>query len=417
MGTVQPNADLLRELREQKHLTQEDLAELADVSVDTVQRVEHGENISADALQRILRSLKPGITIDQVIAHTIPGVPPSKLMERITERELWADLERRLREIVMSGGMVAQGFYRNAGPRLNAWVERDPAIEKLIHRYRRENKNPPAKADLVATQTILREADSLLSPVADELGCGLQLLCEETTNEDFRGWLKDVLGDTYRKVQDPNEFFTHGYAQMRVIADAVDGTTNFMHGLPFFCSAAAILIDDIPRVAAIYEALHGVVYTATLPGPRANPQEGGTATAWDITSGNWVDLRVLAAACGDEKLSDQTVAIHLTRSDAPLRRSLIAKLDAIVEASKGICALNAGLPAMASVARAGGLGAFVNNCTSLWDVAAGEVLVRAVGGVVTQLNGADLSYSTPGKVSVVAAKNKRIHTKLRSLLA
>jgi fructose-1,6-bisphosphatase/inositol monophosphatase family enzyme/transcriptional regulator with XRE-family HTH domain len=428
MSALRTNGELLRELREQQRLTRPQLAERTrsvdkkgkGVSDDTIESAENGGPVLEENLTLILRALGLSVSVDYVIAHEVPGIPPSPLLEKITQRDLWGELERRVREIATSGGMVAQGFYRNAGPRLNAWVDRDGAIDSLIREYESESKNPPTKADLVATQAILREAESLLSPMAAQLGCGLQFLCEETVKPAFESWLRGALGDAYWRVQKPADFFgeRNGYGTMRVIADAIDGTMNFVNGIPLYCAAVALLIDDTPRVAAIYEPLHGIVYTAILPGPRTRLEEGATATAWEIASGNCTDLRarVTADDTPGEDLSNQTVALHLTRSNREKRQELVKKLDGIVEASRGIVALNAGLPAMALVAR-GGLGAFLNNLTNLWDVAAGETLIRACGGFVTQFDGSELSYSRPDKVSIVAAKNSKIHTKIRALLA
>jgi len=58
----------------------------------------------------------------------------------------------------------------------------------------------------------------------------------------------------------------------------------------------------------------------------------------------------------------------------------------------------------------------VNNITNLWDVAAGEVLVRACGGKVTGFSGDAINYSEPKKVSVVAAKSPSLHTELLNVL-
>ena len=44
--------------------------------------------------------------------------------------------------------------------------------------------------------------------------------------------------------------------------DPVDGTTNFAHGLPIFCSSLALEIDGEPAVAAIYDPTRRELFTA-----------------------------------------------------------------------------------------------------------------------------------------------------------
>ena len=49
--------------------------------------------------------------------------------------------------------------------------------------------------------------------------------------------------------------------------------------------------------------------------------------------------------------------------------------------------------------------AFVNNITNLWDVAAGQVLVEACGGRVTDFEGNAIDYAAIKPVSLIAAKD------------
>jgi fructose-1,6-bisphosphatase/inositol monophosphatase family enzyme len=108
-------------------------------------------------------------------------------------------------------------------------------------------------------------------------------------------------------------------------------------------------------------------------------------------------------------LLKEMIGIHFTRSDpdkvhelvhAENSHSIVEKLS---RASAGIYAFNSSFIAMIYVAQAA-LGAYINNTTHLWDIAAGEVLVRACGGKVTDLNKNPIVYNTSSRVSVVAAR-------------
>lgn len=58
---IRQNGLLIKRLRHQKHLTQESLAEAADVSVKTISRAERGSAITAETLDRIAEALDTAV--------------------------------------------------------------------------------------------------------------------------------------------------------------------------------------------------------------------------------------------------------------------------------------------------------------------------------------------------------------------
>ncbi len=50
------------------------------------------------------------------------------------------------------------------------------------------------------------------------------------------------------------------------ICDPIDGTTNFAHGVPLFCSTIALEIDGVLRVGAVYDPMRDELFTATRGG-------------------------------------------------------------------------------------------------------------------------------------------------------
>src|SRR5687767_1181064 len=46
------------------------------------------------------------------------------------------------------------------------------------------------------------------------------------------------------------------------VFDPIDGTTNYAHGLPIFCSSLALEIDGLPVAAAIYDPSRRELFTA-----------------------------------------------------------------------------------------------------------------------------------------------------------
>jgi len=331
-----------------------------------------------------------------------------KLCERITEDELWQKLEQIAIGTVTAGGLAAMGYYRDA------WGKQF-ALEE-------DQKNPSTMADLQATLSILRTCHSLLAPIAAKLPCILSYLGEETKHDDF---LSKHLSDAVMSAKhSPDRFFEANEKSIRVIFDGIDGTGNFDRGLPLFCTAAAILVEDQVRVSAIYDPIHHEVYSAVLPGEYNNPELGAQASAWQVAGGNRVDMVEEAKARNKtyKQLSEEAIGIHLTRSEKnrPKLKEFVgcvgteSMLERLAVNAGGVYALNSGIVAMVNVAR-GALGGFVNIVTNPWDVAAGEVLVRACGGTVTDFGGNPIAYRRDEQVSVIAAK-RHLHPQIKDLL-
>jgi fructose-1,6-bisphosphatase/inositol monophosphatase family enzyme len=337
------------------------------------------------------------------------------LCERISSKGCWRELEEAAIRMVCLGGISAMGFYRDAAGLAGAALQQDPLLQRLLKSYAAESKNPPTFADLDATASILRAADDFLTRISHHLTCSLTYLGEETVTDAYRAWLAGLLGSGIAaKIHAPSEFFEIGDNVLRVILDGLDGTANFTRGIPLFCSAAAILVDRQPRVAAVYDPIHNIVYSGVLPGPARRPEENARVTAWEVAAGMRTDLAALSDRDGHLPLSKEAVAIHLTRANPTKMREFLGCLERLALASNAIYAFNTGIPAMCHIAR-GGLGAYVNNFTNLWDVAAGEVIVRASGGKVTDFAGDEIKYDSHGRVSLLAAK-AHLHAEIQKLL-
>ncbi|GEM_PF-1812934 len=330
-----------------------------------------------------------------------------RLCERISHDRLWPVLEQAAIQTVIAGGIAAMGFYRDA------W-RRQSSLDKA-------QKNPSTMADLEATVSILQTCHALLSPIAGQLRCGLSYLGEEATHDEY---LRTRLTDeVLTQKHTPQRFFESPENVLRVIFDGIDGTSNFDRRMPLFCTAAAILIDDQVRLSALYDPIHHQVYSAILPGPYDQAESDATAFAWEVATGNRRDLVDEAEKKGTTTLEQEAVALHLSRSSQQKLDELLGErsegrgsiLKRLAVTCRGVYALNSGLLAMTRVAT-GDLGAYINNSTCLWDVAAGEVLVRATGGSVSRFDGTPIRYRSAERIAVVAAK-RGLHSTILDLLA
>ena len=324
----------------------------------------------------------------------------STLDYRIGNHNLWDELTRIAQEAVVAGGIAAMGFYQEAWDKLQN-------LNPL-------SSNPSTNADVEASISILRSIDLHLPKICKELGCDLQYFGEETSSKTLQLVLDKIPPVISAKIKDEATFFSEKKNTIRVIFDAIDGTTNFKKGFPIFCSAIAIIIDNIPRISAIYNPVHHIVYTALLPGPEKFPETHAEANIWHVSIGR--KTRMLPNDPSKE-LRNENIGIHFTRSkkNREQLKEMIGYVEKLVASSSGVYAINSGIFSLTEIAR-GTLGGFLNNKTNPWDVTAGEVLIKAVGGKVTDLKGKNISYSSPGAISVLAAPTESLYSEIFNLL-
>ena len=176
------------------------------------------------------------------------------------------------------------------------------------------------------------------------------------------------------------------------IVDPLDGTSNFLHGIPHF----AISIG-LEREGAI---VAGLVY---------NPIDDELFTA-ERGKGAFLNDRRLRVAAR-QRLADAVIACglpHLGRGDLALNNRELAAVQPKVA---GLRRFGAAALDLAWVA-AGRFDGFWERGLSPWDVAAGSILVREAGGFVTDLDGAD----TPWISGDVVAGNETMHRELVRLI-
>jgi myo-inositol-1(or 4)-monophosphatase len=152
------------------------------------------------------------------------------------------------------------------------------------------------------------------------------------------------------------------------VADPLDGTTNFLHGLPWYAVSIAALVDGVPAAGAIINVPTGALYTATAGGGARHA--GAPMRVSEITD----PARALIAT-----------GFPFSRDEDIVR--YVPMLPAVMRATSGIRRAGAAALDLADVA-CGRYDAFWELRLSPWDLAAGVLLIREAGGVVTTLEGA-----------------------------
>lgn len=178
----------------------------------------------------------------------------------------------------------------------------------------------------------------------------------------------------------------------RFIIDPIDGTTNFMHGIPHF--AISIGLEREGQLVA------GVVY---------NPVTDDLYTA-EKGHGAYLNNKRLRVAARKE-LAPSVIATGLPFLGKEGHARASAEMAEMMNVTAGIRRFGAASLDLAYVA-AGRFDGFWEHGLQAWDVAAGLVLVREAGGMASDLHGgADMLT----KGSVLAA-NEHLHPQLLKLL-
>ena len=178
----------------------------------------------------------------------------------------------------------------------------------------------------------------------------------------------------------------------RWIVDPLDGTTNFLHGIPHFAISIALERDGEIIAGLIYEPVRDEMFWG---------EKGGGAFHNDRR------LRVSARRQLGEALIGTGIPF-VGRGD---HGAYLATLGAVMAATSGVRRLGVASLDLAYVA-AGRLDGFWEFGLSPWDIAAGVVLVREAGGYVTDMAGGGGMLASGD----VLAANDHLHQPLARLL-
>ncbi|MBY0380796.1 MAG: inositol monophosphatase [Xanthobacteraceae bacterium] len=176
------------------------------------------------------------------------------------------------------------------------------------------------------------------------------------------------------------------------IVDPLDGTTNFLHGIPQFAISIGLQREDTIIAGVIYNPANDELYIA----------ERGKGAFLNDTR-----LRV----SGRKQLNDCVIACglpHIGRGDHELSRREMAEMQNRVA---GLRRFGAASLDMAFVA-AGRLDGYWERNLKPWDIAAGIIMIREAGGTVSGIEGGDTALQTGN----VVCGNETIHRELVKIL-
>src|SRR6476659_471754 len=187
-------------------------------------------------------------------------------------------------------------------------------------------------------------------------------------------------------------------AKPRWIVDPLDGTTNFLHGVPHFSISIAV---EERKPGGGSEISHGLVYQPLT-------DEGFWA---EKGRGAWLNDRRLRVSSRKD-LNECLIGTGIPHCGRGAPEEWAKIYDAVGSQVSGIRRFGSAALDLAWVA-AGRMDGFWEDDLDPWDTAAGLILVKEAGGFVTDYRGGDQAFERREYVAGSAA----IHSKLQKLLA
>ncbi len=154
---------------------------------------------------------------------------------------------------------------------------------------------------------------------------------------------------------------------LRWIIDPLDGTTNYIHGLPPYSISVALLENDKLVAGIIYEVTHNEMFYAWKSG------------------GAFLNNKPIQVS-STKKVFDSFLATGFPFKDYRLLNNFMKTLSYFMENSQGLRRLGSAAVDLAYVA-CGRFDGFYEYSLQPWDVAAGAIIVQEAGGKVTDFSG------------------------------
>ena len=184
-------------------------------------------------------------------------------------------------------------------------------------------------------------------------------------------------------------------SDFRWIIDPLDGTGNYVHGVPYFAVSIALECRGQLAIAVVLDPSHDELFTAI--------RGGGTRL-----NGQPVSVSADTVTDLDSALVTASLPVGITSPDHPAVDRFLRVLVASQHTQRtGSAALN-----LAYVA-SGRLDGFFSTTLKPWDMAAGALLVTEAGGRVTSLDGGRFAVDV---ADLLATNGTNVHAQLSQLM-
>lgn len=151
------------------------------------------------------------------------------------------------------------------------------------------------------------------------------------------------------------------------IIDPLDGTTNYIFNLPFYCTSVALVKNNELQVGVIYDPTHNEIFSAWKDG------------------GSYLNRKPISVSKKDN-VQRSLIATGIPYDDFDRAQNFLKLLSHLMHESKGIRRLGSAALDLAYVA-CGRFDSFYEYGLNPWDVAAGALIVKEAGGLVSEFDG------------------------------
>jgi myo-inositol-1(or 4)-monophosphatase len=145
------------------------------------------------------------------------------------------------------------------------------------------------------------------------------------------------------------------------IVDPLDGTVNYFYGIPHFCVSIALHLQKETVVGVIYDPIRGEMWTAQRD---------------EVSKLNGAPIRVSNRA----ELAEAVISIGLAKTGETINTNF-PRLQQMIHRVRKCRVFGSAALDLAYVA-SGRFDAYIETGISLWDIAAGSLLVENAGGTV-----------------------------------
>jgi myo-inositol-1(or 4)-monophosphatase len=153
------------------------------------------------------------------------------------------------------------------------------------------------------------------------------------------------------------------------VIDPLDGTTNFIHGLPVYCVSVGLLHFNVPVLGIVFEMNRNEMFTAY--------KDGGA-----FLNGKKINVTQT------QKLNETLIATGFPYYDFENMKSYLNVLTELMKSTRGLRRMGSAAVDLAYTA-CGRFDAFFEYSLSPWDVAGGACIVKEAGGTVMDFRGGE----------------------------
>ncbi|MDH5637235.1 MAG: inositol monophosphatase [Nitrospinota bacterium] len=199
--------------------------------------------------------------------------------------------------------------------------------------------------------------------------------------------IKEVFPDHGALAEEKGEYAAAS-GNRRWIIDPLDGTVNFAHGFPMYCSSVAMEADGAVVVGAVYDPVRDEMFHASLGG------------------GAWLNDKPIHVSTTPQ-LADSLLATGFPYTIRTEVLNNLTQFSAFAMRAQAIRRPGAAALDLCYVA-SGRLDGFWEFHLKPWDMAAGALIVAEAGGMVSSDLGGSFSVYKPA----VVASNRLIHQQM-----